>query len=101
MYYVYLLRCVSGALYAGITTDPPRRLRQHRGERRGGARYTAQDPPVGFAALWSAPDRSAASRLEYRLKRLDHAKKERLVRGETFEGLLPEGCERLCGIESG
>jgi putative endonuclease len=36
MYWVYLLRCADGSLYAGITTDPERRLRQHRGERPGG-----------------------------------------------------------------
>ena len=37
MYWVYLLRCGDGSLYAGITTDPARRLRQHRGRalRRG------------------------------------------------------------------
>ena len=56
MYYVYLLRCADDALYAGITTDPARRLRQHKGEIKGGARYTARNKPLGFAALWSAPN---------------------------------------------
>ena len=92
MYYVYLLRCEGGALYAGITTDPARRLRQHKGELAGGARYTALRRPLGYAALWQAEDRAAASRLEYRLKRLTHGEKEALVRGETPEGLLPVGC---------
>ena len=94
MFYVYLLRCESGALYAGITTDPSRRLREHQGERRGGARYTALDPPRGFAVLWTAPDRAAATKLEYRLKRLPHARKERLAAGEPIPDLLPEGCQR-------
>lgn len=30
MYYVYLLRCADGTLYTGITTDPARRLAEHR-----------------------------------------------------------------------
>lgn len=90
MYYVYLLRCEDGALYAGITTDPARRLRQHRGELRGGARFTAKDRPQGFAALWTAPDRSAASRLEYRLKRLTHAQKEAVAAGAA-DPPLPAG----------
>ena len=94
MYWIYLLRCADSSLYAGITTDPGRRLREHAGERPGGAKYTAAHPPVGFAALWQAEGRSAASRLEYRLKRLDHARKESLVRGEEIPGLLPEGCQR-------
>ncbi|MFB3094982.1 MAG: GIY-YIG nuclease family protein, partial [Candidatus Acidiferrales bacterium] len=29
MYFCYLLRCSDGSLYAGITTDPARRLKQH------------------------------------------------------------------------
>ena len=95
MYCVYLLRCEDNSLYAGITTDPARRLRQHRGELRGGARYTALRRPVGYAALWTAPDRAAAARLEYRLKRLGHADKEALARGESIDALLPAGCERL------
>lgn len=94
MYYVYLLRCADGSLYAGITTDPARRLRQHAGALSGGAKYTAAHPPAALAALWQAEDRSAASRLEYRLKRLPRAKKEALTAGEEFPGLLPEGCRR-------
>ena len=94
VYWVYLLRCEGGALYAGITADPERRLRQHRGELSGGAKYTAGRKPLGYAALWTAPDRAAASRLEYRLKRLSHAQKELLAAGGGLDGLLPEGCER-------
>ena len=79
MYYVYLLRCEGGALYAGITTDPERRLRQHRGELRGGAKFTAANRPEGYAAIWSVPDRSSASRMEARLKRMSHAQKEEII----------------------
>ncbi|MBR6114995.1 MAG: GIY-YIG nuclease family protein [Oscillospiraceae bacterium] len=94
MYWVYLLRCEGGTLYAGITVDPARRLRQHRGELPGGARYTAAHPPLGYAALWTAPDRSAASKLEARLKRLSRADKESVAAGAVITGLLPEGCVR-------
>ena len=90
MYWVYLLRCADGSLYTGITIDPARRLRQHRGELSGGAKYTAAHPPAAFAALWQAEDRSAASRLEYRLKRLTRTQKEVLIRGEEIPGLLAE-----------
>ena len=91
MYWVYLLRCGDGSLYAGITTDPARRLRQHKGELSGGARYTASREAVGYAALWRAEDRSAASKLEHALKRMGHAQKEALAAGEPYPGLLPEG----------
>lgn len=94
MYYVYILRCCDGSLYSGIATDLARRFRQHAGELAGGAKYTATHPPLRFEAAWSAADRAAASKLEYRLKRLTHAQKEQLIRGGTPEGLEPEGCER-------
>ncbi|MBQ7565573.1 MAG: GIY-YIG nuclease family protein [Oscillospiraceae bacterium] len=93
-WFVYLLRCEDGSLYAGITTDPERRLKEHTaGRGSGGARYTALKKPVGFAALWEAPDRPAASKLEYRLKKLSHGKKQRLADGEELPD-LPDGVKR-------
>lgn len=93
-YYVYLLRCEDGSFYAGITTDPERRLREHTaGRGKGGAKYTTLKKPVGFAALWAAEDRSAASKLEYRLKKMSHAQKQAIADGgEAPE--LPEGVTR-------
>ncbi len=75
-WFVYLLRCLDGSLYTGVTTDLCRRLREHGGEGGRGAKYTASRRPLGFAAAWTAPDRSAALRLEARLKRLTHREKE-------------------------
>ena len=46
MYFVYLIRCRGDTLYAGITTDLPRRMRQHRGELPGGAKYTRFPPKI-------------------------------------------------------
>lgn len=85
MYYTYFLRCADGSLYAGITTDPARRFAQHTGDKPGGAKYTAPRHPVRMEAVWHAADRAAASRLEYRLKHLTKAQKERLIRGDLPE----------------
>jgi len=85
MYYVYILRCRDGSLYTGITTDPARRLRQHRGELAGGAAYTRAHPPEDYAAVWEAPDRAAASREEARIKALTREEKERLIRASAPE----------------
>ena len=49
MYFVYLIRCRGDTLYAGITTDLPRRMRQHRGELPGGAKYTRFPPKIDAA----------------------------------------------------
>jgi structure-specific endonuclease subunit SLX1 len=56
--------------YVGITSDPPRRLRQHNGEVRGGARATRGGRPWSVAALHGPyPTRSQALRVELDLKR--------------------------------
>jgi putative endonuclease len=78
-YYVYMLHCAGGSLYTGITTDVVRRLREHLSGAASGARYTRVHPPLGLAALWTAPDRASASRLEYRIKRLTPAGKRALL----------------------
>ena len=92
MYYTYLLRCRDGSLYAGITTDLRRRYREHREGDKKGAKYTRAHPPAGYAAAWRAPDRAAASRLEYRLKKLGHADKEAVIDSwlPGFLALRPE-----------
>jgi putative endonuclease len=77
---VYLLRCADGSLYTGITSDLPRRLAQHNGERAGGPRYTCGRRPVTL--LWSevAESRSAAQRREAAIKKLARPAKLRLAR---------------------
>ena len=79
MYYVYMLLCSDDSLYTGITPDLQRRMRQHAGDIKGGARYTALRPPKEIAAVWTAPDRSVASKAEYAIKRLSPEKKRRLA----------------------
>jgi len=75
-----MLRCSDDSLYTGITPNLQRRMRQHTGQLKGGARYTALRPPKEIAALWTAPDRAAASKGEYAIKRLTPEQKRELVR---------------------
>jgi len=85
-WFVYLLRCEDGSLYAGITTDPKRRLEEHQaGRGKGGAKYTTLKKPASMDALWAAENRSEASKLEYRLKKMSHAQKQRLLDGAELE----------------
>lgn len=85
MYYVYLLRCGDGSLYTGITTDPERRLAEHQGQGGRGAKYTAARRAIRMEAVWTAADRSAASRLERCIKRLAKREKEALITGQLPE----------------
>ena len=83
---VYLLRCGDGSLYAGVTTRPWRRLTEHRAGR--GARYTRAHLPVDIAWVSTPMDRSAALRLEIRLKALRHREKLLLLTPGTARRIL-------------
>jgi putative endonuclease len=75
---VYLARCSDGSLYAGITTDPVRRLAEHNGG--SGAAYTRTRLPIRLVYWETADDRSSALRREHALRRLNRREKEALVR---------------------
>lgn len=64
---VYLVRCSDMSLYCGITTDLERRLGEHNNGT--GAKYTRSRRPVTLVASASFPDRSSASKVEFRVKR--------------------------------
>lgn len=72
-WFVYLLRCADGTLYAGITTDPHRRVAEHNAGT--GARYTRARLPVELIHSEPAADRAAASRREAAIKKLPRAAK--------------------------
>ena len=81
-FFCYLVECADGSFYAGWTTDPARRERQH--NRGAGARYTRFHRPVRLVYVESLPDRSAAMRRELALKRLTHAQK-RILAGKKVD----------------
>ncbi len=74
-----MVRTASGALYTGISTDPERRLRQHRGELAGGARCFRADPAIDLVWREPCPDRATASRREAAIKRMDRQQKLELA----------------------
>jgi putative endonuclease len=76
--WVYLLRCADGSLYCGWTVDLDARVASHAAGR--GGRYTRARLPVELAWAREMPDRSAARREEWRIKRLTRAQKLALVR---------------------
>ena len=79
MYFVYILRCEGGSLYTGITTDIERRLEEHSGAGRKGAKFTRSHNVEAVEALWSTSNRSLASKLEWRIKRLTRQQKLALI----------------------
>lgn len=79
MYYVYVLRCAGETLYCGSTGDFKKRLREHFLGLAAAAKYTKSHPPKSVAALWEAPDKTSALKLEYRFKRLKKEQKLCLI----------------------
>ena len=76
-WFIYLVRTGAGSLYAGISTDPERRLRQHQSGK--GARALRGKGPLTLVWRRGVADKGEALRLEYRLKQQSKAFKERLV----------------------
>ena len=76
---MYLLKCANNSLYCGITNDLSRRLRQHNGEIKGGAKYTRANTPCELVYQETAVDRSSASKREYEIKQLDKSTKLSLI----------------------
>lgn len=78
-FYTYMLRCADNSLYCGITTDPARRLCEHKAKNEKSAKYTSSHGAEKFECLWRCESRALASKLEFHLKTLTKAKKEQLI----------------------
>ena len=91
-WYVYLLKTARNTLYTGITTDPQRRMRQHSGAIKGGAKALRGKTPLSFYCIFEVSDKSQALRLEAWIKQRNRQAKEALVRTESE---LPVPATRL------
>jgi putative endonuclease len=73
-YSVYLIRCRDGSLYTGIATDVARRLAEHEDGAKG-AKYLRGKGPLTLVFEQEIGNRSLASKIESRIKRLTSAEK--------------------------
>jgi len=89
MYYIYIIKCEGGELYTGITADIARRMREHFSQSDKCAKYTRSHKAVSLEALWTAENRSLASRLETRIKRMRRSEKIDLISSQEMP-------EKLC-----
>ncbi|WP_145209137.1 GIY-YIG nuclease family protein [Gimesia alba] len=76
-WFVYILRCVDGSFYTGITTDLVRRCEQHNAGT--GARYTRSRLLVSIVYHEMQTTRSSALKLELAIKALLRTEKETLI----------------------
>ncbi|PKO39484.1 MAG: hypothetical protein CVU33_05045 [Betaproteobacteria bacterium HGW-Betaproteobacteria-6] len=72
-WFLYMIECVDGSIYTGITVDVESRYAAHCTG--AGARYTRSHPPLRLLGYENHPDRSSASRAEYWIKQLTPGEK--------------------------
>lgn len=78
MYFLYILECVDGTLYTGITTDLDRRILEHNTSPLG-ARYTSSRRPVKLVYAKSYLNRSIASKVEAKVKKMTRVEKIKII----------------------
>jgi putative endonuclease len=78
MYFIYLVKCSDNTLYCGIAKDLPKRLSEHNGAAKGGAKYTKSRRPVELVYKEEAKNLSEALKREIAIKKLTRKEKEDL-----------------------
>jgi len=77
MPYVYIVECADGTLYTGWTVNVEQRVKVHNAGR--GARYTRMHGPVKLVYFEELPNRVAALKREFEIKRWPRVKKLKLI----------------------
>lgn len=80
--FVYILRCADETLYTGWTYDVKKRLATHNAGR--GAKYTRARLPAALVYCVGLPDKSAALRREFTIKRMSRPEKIALAESCTL-----------------
>lgn len=81
-WWLYVLECEGGRLYAGISTDVEKRFQKHLSGK--GAKYTRANKPLKILARWEYADRSEASKAEWAFKQLHASQKIKLIQSESL-----------------
>lgn len=96
-WFVYLLRCRGGRIYAGVTPDLPARLRKHRSGT--GAAFTRINPPEALLAAKLFPSKVSALAVEYQVKQLSAPQKRGLASTWSEENPIHDLSEVLAALE--
>ena len=82
-WHVYIIKCLDGTLYTGITNNLPQRVEEH--NRGKGCRYTRGRGPVKLVHSERFPNRSSALKRESQIKRWGREEKILLIKGKLIE----------------
>ena len=76
---IYILKCKDSSLYCGITNNLAKRLKQHKGEVKGGAKYTRSHWPCKLVYKEKSSSRSEALQRELVIKKMSKDEKQALI----------------------
>ena len=76
---IYILECGDGSLYCGITNNLEKRLKQHKGKIKGGAKYTRSHWPCKLVYEEKSASRSEALQREVIIKKMSKDEKKALI----------------------
>jgi putative endonuclease len=77
-YFVYIVKCSDSSYYTGIATNLEKRIKEHNGLLKGGAKYTRGKGPVVLKFFEKYKTRSEALKREAQIKKLSRIEKEKL-----------------------
>ncbi len=83
-WWIYLVRCNDGSLYTGITVDVERRLVEHQGTGKRGAKYLRGRGPLILEFKKRIGEKGLALKVERRIKRLEKSRKEDLLNNRSI-----------------
>ncbi len=78
-WFIYILECSDSSYYCGITTNIERRLKQHLGEMKGGAKYTHSRKPCYLVYQEQTSSRKDALKREIEIKKMTKSEKIKLI----------------------
>jgi putative endonuclease len=79
-WFLYIIRCYDGSLYAGISTDVDRRFSEHQSQGAAGSKYLKGRSPLTLVFRQNLGHRSLALKVELKVKKLSRGRKERLIK---------------------
>ncbi|MFN8369043.1 MAG: GIY-YIG nuclease family protein [Bacteriovoracaceae bacterium] len=78
-WYVYIIETDKGFYYTGITTDIDRRFKEHKSNKKKGARFFRSSKPIKIIYFEKYENRSLATKREIEIKKMTKLQKVLLV----------------------
>ena len=78
-WFVYIVETQCGVYYTGITTDVERRFKEHKDDKRRGAKFFRGKIPKAIVHRETYENRSQASKREAAIKKLNRSQKQALI----------------------